>query len=275
MWFLLWMNFQVTLQTEAHKHFKVETAGLEDELCSWGLILCFLLGQIYTEDILLLDALFCHVWWGRGVSAGKYCEYFSYAWVEKMKDCNSSRMQSSDTVLSSVDPLVWFRSSWLTESLVAVWTHVRFFSQCGSSRALSICTCNKSLLTLKAHIFSHTVCLFWCTFKFCRCEKLFPHKEHECGFSFEWTFRWLFRLEVIKNVFPHWSHSCSLSPVWILMWNSRLCLYVKLFPHWSHSYSFSPVWMIMWLLRCAVVWNSFCTDHICTVSLQCGSSCVS
>ncbi len=25
-------------------------------------ILCFLLGQIYTEDILLLDALLCHVW---------------------------------------------------------------------------------------------------------------------------------------------------------------------------------------------------------------------
>ncbi len=35
------MNFQVTLQTEAHKHFKVETAGLEDELCSWGLYIMF------------------------------------------------------------------------------------------------------------------------------------------------------------------------------------------------------------------------------------------
>ncbi len=47
---------------EAHKHFKIETAGLEDELCSWGLYMMFLLRQIYTEDILLLDALLCHVW---------------------------------------------------------------------------------------------------------------------------------------------------------------------------------------------------------------------
>ncbi len=60
-------TFRWPFRLEAHKHFKVYV---------------FLLGQIYTEDILLLDALLCHVWWGRGVSAGKYCEYFSYAWVD-------------------------------------------------------------------------------------------------------------------------------------------------------------------------------------------------
>jgi len=94
------------------------------------------------------------------------------------------------------------------------------------------------------HIYSLTpVCIFWWTFKFCSCEKLFPHKEHECGFSFEWTFRCFFRFEALKNVFPHWSHSCG----------------------------FSPVWIFMCLLR--VDENSSRTDHMWTVSLQCGSSC--
>ncbi len=86
------------------------------------------------------------------------------------------------------------------------------------------------------HIYSLTpVCIFWCTFKFCSCEKLFPQKEHECGFYFEWTFRWLFRFEAHTNVKPHWSHSCSFSPVWMFMWILRLFLLVKHFPHWQAS----------------------------------------
>ncbi len=97
---------------------------------------------------------------------------------------------------------------------------------------------NKSLLTLKAHILSLTpLCIFWCKFKPCWCEKLFSQKEHECGFSFEWTFRWLFRFEAHENVKPHWSHSCGFSPVWMIL---RLFLLVKHFPHWlpSETYFF-------------------------------------
>ncbi len=45
----------------------VETAGVEDELYSRTLVDVSLLGQIYTEEILFLDVLLCHVWWGHDI----------------------------------------------------------------------------------------------------------------------------------------------------------------------------------------------------------------
>ncbi len=121
------------------------------------------------------------------------------------------------------------------------------------------------------------VCIFWCSFKLCRCEKLFPHKLHECGFSLVWTLRCVLRDEALKNVFPHWSHVYSFSlvwmfvcflrvdnceklfphwsqvngfsPVWTLIWSVRFPFIVKLFPHWSHVYGFSPVWILSCIFR--------------------------
>ncbi len=147
--------------------------------------------------------------------------------------------------LSSVNPLVCFQVFWLTESLVAVWTLVRF-SPVWILWCRFKCWDVIKVFSHSKHIWSLTpVCVFWCTFKLCRCKKVFPQKGHECGFSFEWTFRCLFKFEALKNVFPHWSHSCSFSPVWILMCILRVDDCVKLFR----------------------------TDHMRTVSLQCGSSC--
>ncbi len=89
------------------------------------------------------------------------------------------------------------------------------------------------------------VCVFWCSCKYCRHEKLFPHTEHECGFSFTWTFKCVFRADAAKHVFPHWSHVNGFSPVWTHVWISRLRFSEKLVPHWSHAYGFSPVWILV------------------------------
>ncbi len=115
-------TFRWPFRLEAHKHFKVYV---------------FLLGQIYTEDILLLDALLCHVWWGRGVRAGKYCEYFSYAWVDYINECNSSRMQCSDTVSLQCE------SSRVISGFLTDWISCR-----------SVNTCKVSLQCGSSHVFS-------------------------------------------------------------------------------------------------------------------------
>ncbi len=149
----------------------------------------------------------------------------------------------------------------------------------------------KSLSVIKVfshskHIYSLTpVCIFWCAFKLCSSEKLFPHKEHECGFSFEGTFRWLFRLEAHKHFKVETAgledELCSWGlymmffvrtdlyrryfivsrlvrtrrQCWKVLWIFFLCLsrldeWLKLFPHAVQWYGFSPVWILSCVFRC-------------------------
>ncbi len=126
-----------------------------------------------------------------------------------------------------------------------MWTLVQFFSSLNPLMRFFKQFAVVKVFSNSKHMYSLTpVCIFWCIFKLCRCEKLFPHKLHECGFSFVWTLRWFFRFEALKNVLSHWSRVQLLSSV-----NVHVILKVwwkwETLQHWSQVCGFSRVWTLM------------------------------
>ncbi len=120
----------------------------------------------------------CCIWWRRGIrleSAGCEDDLLSVIlfcfWLCRADDLLKRLPHAVIWFLSSVDSVVSSQICRMTESLVTVWTLVRFF-WCRFKQLGEV-----NVFSHSKHMYSLTpACLFWCSLKFCREEKRFPHK---------------------------------------------------------------------------------------------------